>query len=71
MTIKREVYRTKRDNQDCIMITSPDGEIDAIYPIRVKKPKAPGYSYTMEVSTELLLNIAIMQNKGIKVIFKP
>lgn len=69
--IKREVYRSKWNDQDCIMIASPDGDIDAIYPIKIREPEGLGYTDTMEVSTELILNIALMQERGIKVIFKP
>ena len=69
--IKREVYRSKWKDQDCIMIASPDGNIDTIYPIKIRKAERQGYSDTMEVSTELILKIAIMQDRGVKVIFKP
>lgn len=69
--IKREVYRSKWNDQDCIIIASPEGEIETIFPIKIREPKEQGYTYTMEVSTELLYRIAFMQKKGIKVIFKP
>ena len=70
-TIKREVYRSKWNDQDCIMIGSPEGEIDTIYPIKIRESKEPGITDTMEVSTELIHRIAFMQSTGIKVIFKP
>lgn len=69
--IKREVYRSKWNDQDCIMIASPEGEIDTIYPIKIRVSKEQGINDTMEVSTELIHRIAFMQSKGIKVIFKP
>lgn len=69
--IKREVYRSKWNNQDCIIIASPEGEIETIFPIKIREPEGQDYTYTMEVSTELLYRIAFMQSKGIKVIFKP
>lgn len=68
---KREVYRSKWHGQDCIMIASPDGDIDTIYPIKIREPEREGYPGTMEVSTELILKIALMQDRGVKVIFKP
>lgn len=70
-TIIREVYRSKWNNQDCIIIASPEGEIETIFPIRIREPEIQGYTCTMEVSTELMLKIAFMQNQGIKVIFRP
>lgn len=70
-TIKREVYRSKWNDQDCIMIASPEGEIDTIYPIKIRVSEKQGNNDTMEVSTELILRIAYMQSAGIKIIFKP
>ena len=70
-TIKREVYRSKWNDQNCIIIAAPDGEIETIFPIKIREPEKQGYTYTMEVSTELLYRIAFMQKKGIEVIFKP
>ena len=67
----REVNRSKWNDQDCIMIASPEGEIDTIYPIKIRVSKEQGINDTMEVSTELIHRIAFMQNAGIKVIFKP
>lgn len=69
--IEREVYRSKWNDQDCIMIASPEGEIETIFPIKIREPEKQGYTYTMEVSTELLYRIAFMQKKGIKITFKP
>lgn len=69
--IKREVYRSRWNDQDCIMIASPEGEIDTIYPIKIRVSKEQGINDTMEVSTELIHRIAFMQSAGIKVIFKP
>lgn len=70
-TIKREVYRSKWNDQDCIIIASPEGEIETIYPIKIRVSKEQGINDTMEVSTELIHRIALMQSAGIKVIFKP
>lgn len=69
--IKREVYRSKWNNQDCIMIASPEGDIDTIYTIKIRESERPGYTGTMEVSTELIHKLAYMQSLGVKIIFKP
>ena len=72
-TIVREVYRSNWNGMDCMMIADPDGETDRIYPCRVRPAARPGYSdsYTLELGAEFFLDIALLQSRGVKVIFRP
>ena len=67
----REIYRGKFNNMDCIIIADKDGNIERAYPIEIRQAKKLGYCDTMEVSTEILLDLALMQNRGVKLKFKP
>lgn len=67
----REIYRGKFNNMDCIIIADEDGNIERAYPIKLRQAEKLGYCDTMEVSTEILLDIALMQNRGVKLKFKP
>ena len=72
-TIIREVYRSSNawDGKDCIVIADPDGEIDRIYPCRVRPAEQLGYCDTLELSAEFFLDIALLQSRGVKIIFRP
>lgn len=67
----REIYRGKFNDMDCIIIADKDGNTERAYPIKIRQAKKVGYCDTMEVSTEILLDLALMQNRGVKLKFKP
>ena len=56
---------------DCMMIADPDGEIDSIYPCRVRPAEQPGCCDTLELSAEFFHYIALLQSRGVKIIFRP
>lgn len=70
-TIVREVYRSNWKDTDCMMIADPDGEIDRAYPCRVRPSTAVGYCDTLELSAEFFHYIALLQSRGVKIIFRP
>lgn len=70
-TIVREVYRSNRKDTDCMMIADPDGEIDSIYPCRVRPAEQPGCCDTLELSAEFFHYVALLQSRGVKIIFRP
>lgn len=69
--IIREVFRTNMHGMDGYAIMSPDGEIDKFYPALIRPPQQIGCTDTAEISTEFFLYIALLQNQGIQVVFKP
>ena len=69
--ITREVFRTKMRGFDGYAIISPDGELDKFYPALIREPEAIGCTGTAEISTEFFLYIAMLQNRGVRVVFKP
>lgn len=70
-TIVREVYRSSWDDMDCMLIADPDGEIDRAYPCRVRPAEQLGYCDTLELSAEFFHYIALLQSRGVKIIFRP
>lgn len=68
--IVREVVRTKIDGKDGYVIMSPDGEIQAFYPAKIRPADPPFENYTAEISTEFFAYIAMLQSSGTKVIFR-
>lgn len=69
--ITREVFRTKMRGFDGYAIMTPDGELDRFYPASIREPQAVGCAATAEISTEFFLYIAMLQNLGVRVVFKP
>ena len=67
----REIYRGKFNDMDCIIIADKDGNIERAYPIKIRQAEKLGYCDTIEVSTEILLDLALMQNRGVKIRFRP
>lgn len=70
-TIVREVYRSSWDGMDCMLIADPDGEIDKAYLCRVRPAEQPGCCNTLELSAEFFHYIALLQSRGVKIIFRP
>lgn len=70
-TIVREVYRSSWDGMDCMLIADPDGEIDRAYPCRIRPAEQLGYCDTLELSAEFFHYIALLQSRGVKIIFRP
>lgn len=70
-TIVREVYRSNWNGMDSMMIADPDGEIDRAYPCRVRLATQLGYCDTLELSAEFFNYIALLQSRGVKIIFRP
>ena len=70
-TIVREVYRSNWNDMDCMMIADPDGEIDHAYPCLIRPAEQPGYCDTLELSAEFFRYIALLQSRGVKIIFRP
>lgn len=70
-TIVREVYRSNWNGMDCMMIADPDGEIDHAYPCHVRPAEQLGYCDTLELSAEFFNYIAMLQSRGVKIIFRP
>lgn len=69
--IIREVFRTKMHGFDGYAIMSPEGELDKFYPARIREPKSLGCTDTAEISTEFFLYIAMLQSRGVRIVFKP
>lgn len=69
--ITREVIRTKMRGFEGYAIMSQDGELDKFYPACIREPKALGCTDTAEISTEFFVYIAMLQNRGVRVVFKP
>lgn len=69
--IIREVFRTKMHGFDGYAIMSPEGELDKFYPARIREPKSLGCTDTAEISTEFFLYIAMLQSRGVCIVFKP
>ena len=69
--IIREVFRTKMHGFDGFAIMSPEGEIDKFYPALIREAETIGCSDTAEISTEFFLYIAMLQSRGVRVVFKP
>ncbi len=67
----REVFRSNMHGLDGFVIMSSDGDVDKFYPARIRPAQQIGGSDTAEVSTEFFLYIALLQNQGVKVVFKP
>ena len=70
-TIIREVYRSNWKGTDCMMIADPDGEIDHAYPCRVRPVEHIGCCDTVELSAEFFHYLALLQSRGVKIIFRP
>lgn len=70
-TIVREVYRSSWDGMDCMLIADPDGEIDRAYLCRVRPAEQPDCCDTLELSAEFFHYIALLQSRGVKIIFRP
>lgn len=68
--IIREVFRTKMHGFDGFAIMSPEGEIDKFYPALIREAETIGCRDTAEISTEFFLYIAMLQSRGVTVIFK-
>lgn len=69
--IIREVFRTNMHGFDGYAIMSPEGELDKFYPARIREPESIGSTSTAEISTEFFLYIALLQSRGVQVIFQP
>lgn len=69
--ITREVFRTRMQGFDGYAIMSPDGGLDKFYPARIREPEAIGCTATAEISTEFFLCIAMLQSRGVRVVFRP
>ena len=61
--ITREVFRTKMHGFD--------GDLDKFYPALIREPETIGCTNTAEISTEFFLYIAMLQSRGVRVVFKP
>lgn len=70
-TIVREVYRSNWNGMGYMMIADPDGEIDHAYPCRVRPGEQLGCGVTIELSAEFFNYIAMLQSRGVKIIFRP
>lgn len=69
-TIIREVYLGRWPDAEGISITDPDGELDKFYPCRVHPAEQPGCCDTLEISVEFFRYIAMLQSRGVKIIFR-
>ena len=49
----------------------PDGDLDKFYPALIREPETIGCTNTAEISTEFFLYIAMLQSRGVRVVFKP
>lgn len=56
---------------DCMLIADPDGEIDKAYLCRVRPGEQPDCCNTLELSAEFFHYIALLQSRGVKIIFRP
>lgn len=68
--IIREVFRAKMHGFDGFAIMSPEGELDKFYPALIREAETIGCNDTAEISTEFFLYIAMLQSRGVTVIFK-
>lgn len=68
--ITREVSFTKLKEFDGYAITDQNGELDTFYPVNIHQAEQAGYCDTYEISSEFFTRIAMLQDQGVKVIFK-
>ena len=68
--IIRYVEFTNLKEFDGYAITDQNGELDTFYPVNIHQADWAGYCDTYEISSEFFTRIAILQDQGVKVIFK-